>query len=150
MPRAGRPRGIVPARTAGGQGGGGGTGALAAGCFSFARPARRGRMPLVPPTTSPFQERAMKKATFAAAVGIALLLGLAAVGLRPGEAQAPKQERPARWEYKAVQFTGIDPDNHAHLLNGLAGDGWEYVGPLNTRADGRISTTSVAFKRPKK
>jgi hypothetical protein len=107
-------------------------------------------MPLVPPTKFPFSEEAMKKIAFAVVVGVALVLGLATVGLGPGEAQAQKQEKSARWEYKAVQFTGIDPDNHAHLLNSLAGDGWEYVGPLNTKVDGRISTTSVAFRRPKK
>src|SRR5262245_22372311 len=122
----------------------------AAGGFSLAPPARRGRMPAVPPTQFPFQERAMKKVTFAAAALLALLLGLAAVGPRPGAAQAPKQERPARWEYKAVLFGGLDADEHTKQLNHLAGDGWEYVGPLNTKADARISTPSVAFKRPKK
>jgi hypothetical protein len=88
------------------------------------------------------------KVTFGAAVGVALLLGLGVVGSRPGEAQAQKQA--AGWEYKAALFRGADSDGHTKQLQALAREGWEYVGPLSSRAEGNFSSATVAFRRAKK
>jgi hypothetical protein len=97
------------------------------------------------------REGAMKKLTFAAAVGVGLLLGLAALGPGPRPAQAQKPEKAPRWEYKAVLFRALDAERHTKQLNDLADDGWEYAGPVNSLpGTAQIAATSVAFRRPKK
>ena len=54
---------------------------------------------------------------------------------------ASAQERGSRsqWEYKAIPFTA-DEKEATKRLNDLAGEGWEYVGPL--------ANNLVAFRRP--
>jgi uncharacterized protein (TIGR03067 family) len=53
---------------------------------------------------------------------------------------AASQEKtaPPPWEYKAVSFGGDEKEN-TRKLNDLAGEGWEYVGPLGNGM--------VAFRR---
>jgi uncharacterized protein (TIGR03067 family) len=54
---------------------------------------------------------------------------------------ATSQEKTSasKWEYKAVSFGGDEKEN-TKKLNDLAGEGWEYVGPLGNGM--------VAFRRP--
>jgi uncharacterized protein (TIGR03067 family) len=70
-----------------------------------------------------------------------VLTGLAAVRLEPAGAQERSGRlHPGSWEFRAHPFPVVDHHLATRMLNQLAADGWEYVGPL----PGQL----MAFKRP--
>jgi hypothetical protein len=78
--------------------------------------------------------------------------GAAGGGVQPNIGVVPQ---PLGWEYRVVEFTGRDCDEHAKVLNRLAAEGWEYVGLINLYSTQTNGTTNgqpsglVAFRRPK-
>jgi uncharacterized protein (TIGR03067 family) len=71
---------------------------------------------------------------------VAVLLPLLSTALLLNAASPLGAEEPAaaKWEYRAVTFGGDESEN-TKKLNTLAGEGWEYVGPLGNNM--------VAFRR---
>jgi hypothetical protein len=70
---------------------------------------------------------------------IEIILTGIALWISPGAvAQAQQAKESVRWEYKAVTFSS-DEKEATRMLNELAGNGWEYVGPLRSPL--------VAFRR---
>ena len=63
--------------------------------------------------------------TLSCLLAMGCLLGIlgapASAGENPGD--------PSHWEYRAVKFSGGEGEQ-SKMLNTLAADGWEYVGPL--------------------
>lgn len=57
----------------------------------------------------------------------------------PSQEPAPKPAARSLWEYTAASFAARGPEQATKVLNDLAADGWEYVGPLGNDL--------VAFKR---
>ncbi len=51
-------------------------------------------------------------------------------GLQKKEPSQSKAPEPTKWEYKAVDFKGMDTAMISENVNKLASDGWLYVGPL--------------------
>jgi uncharacterized protein (TIGR03067 family) len=69
---------------------------------------------------------------------LAAVVGFVAVLYPVAAAPVPKKAAESHWEHKAVPF-GADEKEGTKKLNDLAGDGWEYVGPLGNGL--------VAFRR---
>jgi hypothetical protein len=51
---------------------------------------------------------------------------------------------PPRWQHKIVQFEREETAGFVAALDGLAADGWEYVGPL---CNNGMNAHVVAFRR---
>jgi hypothetical protein len=85
-----------------------------------------------------------------------VVIGLVTSSFFKSEAQGQvKQERQV-WEYRVESFSvgesaGMN-NTHARVINGLASEGWEYVGLIGSgqSAESIHSFGNVLFKRPKK
>jgi hypothetical protein len=67
------------------------------------------------------------------------VIGLALAALTHAASAGDGPSDPARWDYKAVKFSGSE-EEQSKKLNALAAQGWEYVGPL--------AGETVCFRRP--
>jgi hypothetical protein len=100
-----------------------------------------------------------KDRLLAAVVGLLLGAAATAVALRQPEAQAQEATKGPAWEYKVVYSSASQAEAAKALTeqyNALAGDGWEYVGPVVERTAIKgpglvgVDGTFVLFKRPRR
>jgi hypothetical protein len=88
-----------------------------------------------------------KTGTWLAGILIGLTLGLA-TSLLVNRPEVRADDKKPKWEYKVASFRGNNDDISTKQIQGLADDGWDYVGLVRTSAPN--VPTLVAFKRPKK
>jgi hypothetical protein len=106
-----------------------------------------------------FSEGATMNGKWLAGVALGVVLGLVVSSWgwpsraegQAAQVRGPDPHRP-QWEYKVVATTthGGDPNAMTTGYNGLAKDGWEYVGPVGAdQRGGTVHGVFVLFKRSK-
>jgi hypothetical protein len=86
---------------------------------------------------------------------VGVLIGLILSSfMKQSEAQGQVKQEKQEWEYRVESFSVGESANitHARVINGLASEGWEYVGLISAGQSSQSinSFGNVLFKRLKK